>query len=102
MSHIILIECADDKGLIAKITSAIYKNDLNIVANWEFVDRLNTLFFMRTEVEGNMNKDRLISDLYEVLPAGSRVRVSSKERKKVIIMATKEAHCLGDLLVRCW
>jgi formyltetrahydrofolate deformylase len=102
MIHVILIECADNKGLISKITSAIYKNDLNIIANWEYVDRLNNRFFMRTEVEGDVNKDKLIADLTKVLPEHSRVRVSSKERKKIVIMATREAHCLGDLLVRCW
>jgi formyltetrahydrofolate deformylase len=101
-NHIILIECPDAKGLIAKITSIIYKNDLNILANWEFVDRINRLFFMRTEVEGAINKDKLMRDLAQLLPEGSGVRISSAERKKVILMATKEAHCLGDLLVRCW
>jgi formyltetrahydrofolate deformylase len=102
MKHVILIDCVDDKGLISKITSVLYKNDLNIVANWEFVDRINGLFFMRTEVEGSVNRDKLVSDLVHVLPAGAGVRVSSRDRKKVIILATKEAHCLGDLLVRCW
>ncbi len=102
MSHIVLIECTDDKGLISKITSVIYKNDLNIVANWEFVDRHHELFFMRTEVEGDINKNKLIADLNHLLPQGATVRVSSQERKKVIILATKEAHCIGDLLVRCW
>lgn len=102
MGHIILIDCADDKGLISKITSVIYKNHLNIVANWEFVDRINGLFFMRTEVEGEFDRNHLIAELTQVVPTGAGVRVSSKERKKVVLMATKEAHCLGDLLVRCW
>lgn len=102
MSHVILIECVDDKGLVAKITNVFYRNDLNVVGNWEFVDRINRLFFMRTEVEGFINKDKLMVELHHQLPSGCRVRISSRERKKVIIMATKEAHCIGDLLVRCW
>lgn len=102
MNHVVLIECPDDKGLIFKITGVIYKNDLNIVGNWEYVDRLHNLFFMRAEVEGFIDKEKLVYDLAHILPQGAKIRVSSKERKKVILMATKEAHCLGDLLVRCW
>lgn len=102
MSHIILIECADSKGLIAKITNVMFKNDLNIIGNWEFVDRINRLFFMRTEIEGLLNKEKLEAELNQVMPEGARVRISSRERKKTVILATKEAHCLGDLLVRCW
>lgn len=102
MTQVVLIDCTDEKGLISKITNVLYKQDLNIVANWEFVDTINGLFFMRTEVEGYIIKDQLISELTQILPVHANVRISSKERKKVIILATKEAHCLGDLLVRCW
>lgn len=102
MKQVILIDCPDEKGLITKITAAIFQNDLNIIANWEYVDRANDLFYMRTEVDGDLNKEKLITDLKQILPSGSHVRVFSNEQKKILLMATKEAHCLGDLLVRCW
>lgn len=102
MKHVVLVDCPDNKGLITKITAMIFQNDLNIIANWEYVDRIHSKFFMRTEVEGEVEKEKLVSDLQQVLPAGSFVRVFSVEPKKILLMATKEAHCLGDLLVRCW
>ncbi|HHF3712930.1 TPA: ACT domain-containing protein, partial [Haemophilus influenzae] len=35
---ILLTDCPDDKGLIAKITNICYKHQLNILHNNEFVD----------------------------------------------------------------
>ncbi|MBP6985107.1 MAG: formyltetrahydrofolate deformylase [Alphaproteobacteria bacterium] len=102
MNHVVLIDCPDGKGLISKITNVLFQNDLNIVANGEYVDRQHNLFFMRTEVEGQVRQDKLQSELEAVLPAGAHVRISSQTPKKIVLIATKEAHCLGDLLVRCW
>ena len=102
MNHVVLIDCPDGKGLISKITNVLFQNDLNIVANGEYVDRQHNLFFMRTEVEGQVRQDKLQSELEAVLPAGAHVRISSQTLKKIVLLATKEAHCLGDLLVRCW
>lgn len=102
MNHVILIDCPDGKGLISKITNVLFQNDLNIVANGEYVDRQHNLFFMRTEIEGQVRQDKLQSELEAVLPVGAHVRISSQTPKKIVLLATKEAHCLGDLLVRCW
>ena len=52
---ILLTDCPDDKGLIAKITNICYKHQLNILHNNEFVDFETKHFFMRTELEGIFN-----------------------------------------------
>lgn len=44
---ILLTDCPDDKGLIAKITNICYKHQLNILHNNEFVDFETKHFFMR-------------------------------------------------------
>ena len=72
------------------------------MGNAEHVDRLNKRFFMRTEIEGEVHPDRLISDLRQVLPKGAFVQVKTEGKKKALILATKEAHCIGDLMLRCW
>ena len=98
MNHIILIECADDKGLIAKITSVLFKNDLNILGNWEFVDRINRLFFMRTEVEGSVIKEKILAELHQLLPAGARVRSRPRNAKKLLSWQPKRPTVWGI----CW
>lgn len=99
-SHTILVNCTDEKGLIYKITRVLYENGLNIVKNKEFVDEANNRFFMRTEAEGEADHKVLLETLTAVLPPNSRIEVVPDRKKKLVILATKENHCLGDLLMR--
>ncbi|EKE77505.1 formyltetrahydrofolate deformylase [Gallaecimonas xiamenensis] len=99
---ILLTHCPDAKGLIAKITNICYKHQLNITRNNEFVDRENGRFFMRTELNGIFNDETLLADLDDALPQGAKRRLVNAGRKKVVILVTKEAHALGDILMKCF
>ncbi|CAM3984934.1 formyltetrahydrofolate deformylase [Xenorhabdus thuongxuanensis] len=92
--------CPDSKGLIAKITNICYKHQLNIVQNNEFVDHRTGRFFMRTELEGIFNDETLLADLDGALPTGSNRELNTAGRRRIVIMVTKEAHCIGDILVK--
>ncbi|MEX0445264.1 formyltetrahydrofolate deformylase [Xenorhabdus sp. SGI246] len=92
--------CPDSKGLIAKITNICYKHQLNIVQNSEFVDHLTGRFFMRTELEGIFNDEVFLTDLDDALPVGSSRELNTAGRRRIVIMVTKEAHCIGDILVK--
>lgn len=52
MSYILTTQCADDIGLIAKITGLCNQHNLNIIRNNEFVDKDAQRFFMRAELTG--------------------------------------------------
>lgn len=92
--------CPDAKGLIAKITNICYKHQLNIIQNNEFVDHRTGRFFMRTELEGIFNDETLLADLDDALPEGSKRELNTAGRRRIVIIVTKEAHCLGDLLMK--
>ncbi|MGL9751281.1 MAG: formyltetrahydrofolate deformylase [Symbiopectobacterium sp.] len=92
--------CPDAKGLIAKITNICYKHELNIVQNNEFVDHRTGRFFMCTELEGLFNNTTLLADLDGALPEGSVRELSDAGRRCIVVLVTKEAHCLGDLLMK--
>lgn len=96
----ILVDCTDEKGLIYNITRVLYKRELNIIKNREFVDEATNRFFMRTEVDGIVNEAELQDELQKVLPEKSRIKVIPDQKKQLLIMVTKENHCLGDLLMR--
>lgn len=97
---ILLTECPDSKGLIAQITNICYKHQLNIIRNTEYVDPVSGRFYMRTELEGVFNDATLLFDLDRALPAGSERSLVSQRAKRVVILVTKEAHCLGDILMK--
>ncbi len=96
----VLIDCPDEKGLVYKISKVFYDRDLNIENNREFVDGENDRFFMRTVVTGLFEPDDVKQALEDVVPAQSDIRLVLPRRKKILILATKEAHALGDILIR--
>ncbi len=101
-NKILLTECPDSTGLVAKITNICYKHQLNILKNSEFVDNESKRFFMRTELEGIFNEQTLLADLSLTLPEGSIYQLKPKARKRIVILVTKEAHCLGDILMKAY
>lgn len=101
-NKILLTECPDDTGLVAKITNICYKHQLNIVKNSEFVDSDSRRFFMRTELQGIFNDHTLLADLQFTLPQGSSYKLVAQKRKRIVILVTKEAHCLGDILMKTY
>lgn len=100
LSRVLLVECADRAGLVHAITGVLFHAGVNVVGNQEFVDRTAARFFMRTEFDGAVDEARLVAGLRAVLPPDADVRLSRPEPRRVVILASKEHHCLADLLVR--
>jgi formyltetrahydrofolate deformylase len=96
----VLIDADDEKGLVYKVSTVFYDYDLNILSNSEFVDKENNKFFMRSVVDGQIDLQQLQKSIYETLPDGSNVEIIEPKKKNIIIMATKEMHALGDILIR--
>ncbi len=96
----VLIAANDEKGIVYKVSTVFFKYDLNMLSNNEFVDKENNKFFMRSVVDGDVNPDELQKSLNDVLPKGSSIEVIEPKKKNIIIMATKEMHALGDILIR--
>lgn len=96
----VLIDANDEKGLVHKISTVFFNNDLNMLSNSEFVDKENNKFFMRSVVDGDINLDKLEIALKEVLPDSAGIKLVEPKKKNIIIMATKELHALGDILIR--
>lgn len=97
---VLLIDCPDEKGLIHKITGVLYNHDLNITSNNEFVDPVTDHFFMRTTFGDNGSTEVVERDFRNSLPPAANIRLVDLRRSPIVIMATKEPHCLGDLLLR--
>jgi formyltetrahydrofolate deformylase len=96
----VLIDCEDAKGLVYKISKVFYDRGLNIDNNREFVDKEHGRFFMRTVVTGLFESDELLQELRSVVPHNAHIRVIEPKDKKIVILATKESHALGDILIR--
>jgi formyltetrahydrofolate deformylase len=97
---IIVIQCVDRVGLVAAITAVLAKEQLNIVSMREHVDQVNNRFFMRLEITYTGNSNLIEKILSSVLPPDADIGINPLPEKKVIVMVTKEYHCLADILIR--
>ncbi|TLD95200.1 formyltetrahydrofolate deformylase [Helicobacter jaachi] len=98
--RVILISTPDKKGLIYHISSVLYELGLNIERNDEYVDREHEHFFMRTHTRGYVEDTILADKLKAALTEQSIVKIQPVEKKRIILLCTKENHCVGDLLLR--
>ncbi|MDY0179782.1 formyltetrahydrofolate deformylase [Aliarcobacter skirrowii] len=98
--YILKIATNDAKGLIYNISKVLFANNLNIDTNAEYVDPQTKNFFMRSLISGNVSSNILLKELKKVLPQGSQITLNKRTKKDVVLLATKEAHVLGDLLIK--
>ena len=101
MQYTLLIQCNDKKGLIYKISKVLYENDFNIENQQEFVDKENNKFFFRAVINGEMDKKKLKEEILKEIPCAN-IDIFKKRKKRVFILATKEAHALGDILIKTY
>jgi len=99
-NQVLLVECDDRRGLVHAITGVLLKHGLNVVGNQEFVELGSSRFFMRTEFEGAADTGQLEAEVRHALPANASVRLSNLAPKRIVVLASKEHHCLGDILIR--
>ena len=100
MEYILKVSCDDEKGLILRISEIVVKNGLNYLSTNEFVDHENHRFYMRAVLDGELEVKDFVNTLLAFLPRSAQVFCEESRRKNIVVMATKENHCLGDILIR--
>ena len=63
-------------------------------------DTIEHHFYVRIETEIIADVKKLKDDLYFILPVEATVTLRSLPEKKVIVLVSKEYHCLADILIR--
>jgi formyltetrahydrofolate deformylase len=97
---IVVIQCNDQIGLVAAISKVMMNNRLNIISLREHVDLEFKRFYLRLEVAHCDDTSKLDKELKAVLPENAEVLVNPVPIKKIIVLVTKEYHCLADILIR--
>ena len=104
---IILMHCADQKGIIVAVGDFILKNGGNVIHLDEHVDAATHTFFMRVEwdLDGFGITTEKIGEFFQTLVANRfdmtwRLHFSD-DVPRMAIFVSKLSHCLYDLLSRC-
>jgi len=97
---VIIIQCEDRVGLVADIASVLANAGCNIVSMREHVDSEENKFFVRIIADGITDPSAMEYSIKSVLPENAIVRVDPKSEKEIVVLVTKEYHCLSDILTR--
>jgi formyltetrahydrofolate deformylase len=101
---IFLIQCPDQKGLVAGITSFFAERDFNILHCQQYTDVQDSQYFMRIKLEDNTKVARQdlesqFTDFAKTLGLTWSVYYSDKPHR-VALLVTRASHCPYDLLLR--
>jgi len=101
---IALLSGPDQKGLVAKVASWIYKREGNIIHADQHRDQEEGVFFQRIEwaVEGNKSADveaAAFRDFGDSIGMRTNVAISGT-KPKVALFVSKASHCFHDLVLR--
>lgn len=97
---VIVIQCKDSIGLVAAISSVLANSGYNIVSMREHVDLDEKKFFARIVVDSISDPQHIEMALSKVLPLHAIVKVNPLPEKQIVVLVTKEYHCLSDILTR--
>lgn len=97
---VIVIHCTDEVGLVAKISSVLANSGYNIISMREHVDVEENKFFARLVVDSILFPKKIEQKLLEALPQNASVKVNPQPEKNIVVLVTKEYHCLSDILTR--
>lgn len=103
---VLRMHCPDRPGIIAVLTEFINSNGGNILYLDQYVDRVNSILFMRIEwdLEGFLIPHDKIKEYFATLYAARydiTYRLSfTSHRQRMAIFVSKMSHCLYDLLAR--
>ena len=102
MDYIITLSCPDKSGLVLAVSNWLVANSCNILDSDQFRDGSNNTFFMRVHFEGEA-KLKALEHSFEPVATGNQISWQiwpCSQKPKVLIMVSKQEHCLTDLLFR--
>ncbi len=103
---ILLIQCPDQKGIVAKFSNFVFEHDANIISSYQystdpdggrFVMRVKFVFDNKRCPEASLESD--LEDLASTLDAAWQIHYESKVMRMAIAVSRFD-HCLVDLLYR--
>ncbi len=105
-TYILTLSCADVRGIVAAVTGFLAQHDGFIIESTQFGDPSTQCFFMRVQFSSGANTPaygelrqkfkQLVAD-----PFAMEWDIADAARKaRVVILVSKQLHCLNDLLHR--
>ena len=101
----LLVACPDRKGIVASLAQVLYGHGANILDSDQHTDAVAGLFFQRIRFDlSTLTTDKVALE-HGIKEVGERFAMDWRlayghQVRKVAIFASKQEHCLYDLLIR--
>jgi formyltetrahydrofolate deformylase len=102
-SAVLLIDCPDRKGLVARVSGLLYERGANILHADQHIDHGLGLFFMRVEFELDGFDLEGFRAAFAALASELNMTwklTSSARKPRVALFCSQYLHCMADLLHR--
>jgi formyltetrahydrofolate deformylase len=104
-SFVLTLSCPDRLGIVHAVTGFLAEHGCNIVDSQQFGDRDAGRFFMRVHVEGTDAAYGLEALRAAFRPTADEFAMDweindARAKPRVVIMVSRQGHCLNDLLYR--
>jgi len=104
---VLLIDCPDQKGLVARVSSLLYQQGANILHADQHQDHELGLFFMRVEwaLPETGSEEALQSFRTAFTPMAAQLEMrwqlrTTQQRPRIALFCSQYLHCIADLLQR--
>jgi formyltetrahydrofolate deformylase len=99
---LLTLSCADQPGIVHRVTGAIVAASGNITELQQFTSTESGRFFMRVQVQSGFDRsefERVFAAIADDLGAQWVLDYVGR-RRRTLVLASKAGHCLNDLLFR--
>jgi formyltetrahydrofolate deformylase len=100
---ILTLSCPDQPGIVARVAATLFERGANILDAMQYDDEETGRFFMRVVFDPGAGDPaalrQALADLGAHYGMDSRLR-DPKARRRVMILASQQDHCLADLIWR--
>ena len=103
---VLLMHCPDQPGILASVTDFINTNGGNILYLDQYVDRVNSIFYMRVEWDLDkflIPKEKINDYIYTLYAQRLNMEYSlsfTDHPQRMALFVSKMSHCLYDILAR--
>ena len=100
---ILTLSCPDQPGIVARVSALLFERGANILDAQQYDDQEAGRFFMRVMFDPGETDIETLRSAFAELAAPFRMDWSLRDpkvRKRVMILASQQDHCLADLIWR--
>jgi formyltetrahydrofolate deformylase len=100
---ILTLACPDQPGIVARVSAFLFDRGANILDAQQYDDQETGRFFMRVVFDARQADPEALRADFAALAEGFSMRWTLRDpkvKRKVMILASQQDHCLADLLYR--